>query len=51
VLDLHVWRLGPGHHAAVVVVADDPALPAEAYRARLEGLAGLSHLTVEVRRG
>lgn len=51
VIDLHVWRLGPGHHAAVAVVADDPPLPAEAYRARLEGLAGLSHLTVEVRRG
>jgi cation diffusion facilitator family transporter len=50
VVDLHVWRLGPGHHAAVAVVADDVPAPAEAYRARLEGLAGLSHLTVEVRR-
>ena len=50
VVDLHVWRLGPGHHAAVAVVADEVQAPAEAYRARLEGLAGLSHLTVEVRR-
>jgi cation diffusion facilitator family transporter len=49
VLDLHLWRLGPGHHAAIVVVAEDPPHPAEAYRRRLDGLAGLSHLTVEVR--
>jgi cation diffusion facilitator family transporter len=50
VVDLHLWRLGPGHHAAVAVVAsaapEDPA----AYRARLAGLAGLSHVTIEVRR-
>jgi Co/Zn/Cd efflux system component len=50
VLDLHLWRLGPGHHAAVAVVAADPPQPAETYRARLEDLPGLSHLTVEVRR-
>ena len=49
VLDLHVWRLGPGHHAAIVVVAEDPPRPAAAYRARLADLPGLSHLTVEVR--
>jgi cation diffusion facilitator family transporter len=49
VSDLHLWRLGPGHHAAVaVVVADHPA-PAAAYHARLKGLEGLSHVTVEVR--
>ena len=50
VVDLHVWRLGPGHHAAIAVVADETPAPVETYRARLEGLAGLSHLTVEVRR-
>ena len=49
VLDLHLWRLGPGHHAAIVVIgASSPQAP-EAYRARLSGLAGLSHVTVEVR--
>lgn len=50
VVDLHVWRLGPGHHAAIAVVADEVPAPVETYRARLDGLAGLSHLTVEVRR-
>ena len=49
VVDLHLWRLGPGHHAAIVVVAAEQPQPAEAYRARLKGLAGLSHITVEVR--
>ncbi|MET0295099.1 MAG: cation diffusion facilitator family transporter [Phenylobacterium sp.] len=48
-IDLHLWQLGPGHHAAIVVVAADHPQPAEAYRARLAGLPGLSHLTVEVR--
>lgn len=49
-LDLHLWRLGPGHDALLVVIAaDDPQEPA-AYRRRLAGLAQLSHITVEVRK-
>lgn len=51
VIDLHLWRLGPGHHAVIAVVAADAPQPAEAYRARLAGLSGLSHVTVEVRQG
>jgi cation diffusion facilitator family transporter len=49
VVDLHFWRLGPGHHAAVAVVAAEHPQGAEVYHARLQGLAGLSHVTVEVR--
>lgn len=49
VLDLHLWRLGPGHHAAIAVVADPEGRPASAFRAQLADLSGLSHLTVEVR--
>ena len=49
VVDLHLWRLGPGHHAAVAVVSAVHPQGAEAYHARLQGLAGLSHVTVEVR--
>ena len=46
--DLHVWQLGPGHAAVMAsVVSDSPQAPA-AYKRRLEGLAGLSHVTVEV---
>ncbi|HQT54729.1 MAG TPA: cation transporter, partial [Phenylobacterium sp.] len=49
ILDLHLWRLGPGHHAAIVVLAAAAPQAPQAYRARLAGLAGLSHVTVEVR--
>jgi cation diffusion facilitator family transporter len=49
VVDLHLWRLGPGHHAVIAVVAADQPQPPDAYRARLAGLAGVSHVTVEVR--
>jgi cation diffusion facilitator family transporter len=46
VIDLHVWRLGPGHHAAVAVVAGAHADPIR-LRARLADLPGLSHVTLE----
>ncbi|MFN3521081.1 MAG: cation diffusion facilitator family transporter [Phenylobacterium sp.] len=49
VLDLHLWRLGPGHHAVILVVAGDGAGSPQDYRARLAGLPGLSHVTIEVR--
>ena len=48
VSDLHGWQLGPGHAAVVAsVVSDSPQAPAD-YKRRLEGLAGLSHVTIEV---
>jgi Co/Zn/Cd efflux system component len=46
--DLHVWQLGPGHSAVIAsVVSDMPQAPA-VYKQRLDGVAGLSHVTVEV---
>jgi cation diffusion facilitator family transporter len=50
VLDLHLWRLGPGHFAAVAVVAAPAGRTTEAIRSRLAGLASLSHVTIELRR-
>jgi cation diffusion facilitator family transporter len=48
VSDLHLWRVGPGHHAAVVaIVTDNPEPPAH-YKDRLATIPGLSHITVEV---
>ena len=48
VTDLHVWRVGPGHSSAVISLAcADPQAPS-VYKARLEGIAGLSHVTIEV---
>jgi cation diffusion facilitator family transporter len=48
VSDLHLWRLGPGHLAAVIsLLTHEPRTP-EQYKRRLTGLAGLSHVTIEV---
>lgn len=50
VSDLHLWRVGPGHMAAIVSVVSDHPETASAYKKRLSGLPGLSHITVEVER-
>jgi cation diffusion facilitator family transporter len=48
VSDLHLWQIGPGHRAAIVtIVTDRPQAPA-VYKERLSGIAGLSHVTIEV---
>ena len=48
ITDLHVWRIGPGHHAAIVSIASrQPKTPSE-YKAHLAHLGALSHVTVEV---
>lgn len=49
VLDLHVWRVGPGHMSAIVSVATgDVQRNPGFYRAALKRFKGLSHVTVEV---
>lgn len=50
IADLHVWHLGPGHQGAIVSLVSDSPEPVEHYRARLEALPQLSHLTIEVHR-
>lgn len=50
IADLHVWRLGPGHHGAIVSLVVDEPQPVDTYKARLADIAGLSHVTVEVHR-
>jgi len=48
-LDLHIWRLGPGHFGAVVSVATREAGRGPAfYHELLNRHQGLSHITVEV---
>lgn len=50
IADLHVWQVGPGHHAAIIsLVSSDPAAPSD-YKARLAEIHELSHITVEVER-
>jgi cation diffusion facilitator family transporter len=45
ILDLHVWRLGPGALAVIVDLAEPGAVPQ--VRERLRGLKGVVHLTVQ----
>ncbi|HEY9255432.1 MAG TPA: cation transporter, partial [Stenotrophomonas sp.] len=48
VADLHVWRVGPGHHAAIISLVTHQPQPLEVYRQRLAGLETLEHLSIEV---
>jgi cation diffusion facilitator family transporter len=49
-IDLHVWRLGPGHFGTIVsIVGDATQRGPEFYHAALRQIKGLSHITVEVR--
>jgi Co/Zn/Cd efflux system component len=48
-LDLHVWRLGPGHFGAVVSVVSSVAQRGPSfYHEAFHPIKGLSHITVEV---
>jgi cation diffusion facilitator family transporter len=51
VVDLHLWRLGPGHLGAVLEIATSKPRDALFYRGRLSSFECLSHITVEVNRG
>lgn len=48
VCDLHLWRVGPGHIAAIVSVASDGPRPPAEYKAQLCGFQQLSHVSIEV---
>jgi cation diffusion facilitator family transporter len=50
VVDLHLWRLGPGHLGALVSVMTSKGRDATFYRDRLGQFKSLSHVTVEVTR-
>ena len=48
--DLHLWRVGPGHYAAVIsLVTHDPKHP-DSYKEKLASLPKLSHVTIEIQR-
>jgi cation diffusion facilitator family transporter len=48
IADLHVWQVGPGHHAAIVALITPKPRPPSFYKEKLRGIANLSHVTVEV---
>nr|WP_320199495.1 CDF family Co(II)/Ni(II) efflux transporter DmeF [Agrobacterium sp. rho-13.3]MDX8308707.1 CDF family Co(II)/Ni(II) efflux transporter DmeF [Agrobacterium sp. rho-13.3] len=48
ITDLHIWQVGPGHHAAIVAIkAPSPKAPAF-YRQKLAEIKALSHITLEI---
>lgn len=47
ITDLHVWRLGPGAHAAIISVTGSAT--GETVRGRLAAVHELAHVTVETR--
>jgi len=48
-VDLHLWRLGPGHLGAIISVATTKQRQEQYYRAKVARFRSLSHLTIEVR--
>lgn len=50
VSDLHLWRVGPGHYAAMVSILSGDPKPPQAYKDKLAALPKLSHVTIEVER-
>lgn len=50
VVDLHVWQVGPGHHAAIVAIASTQPRGVDVYRRALAHLHEISHLTIEFHR-
>ncbi len=49
IADLHVWRVGPEAHAAIVSVVGGEGVTGDTIRARLAPVHELAHLTVECR--
>jgi len=48
-VDLHLWRLGPGHLGAILAVVSESPQSPDFYRGRLGAIPTLSHVTIEVR--
>jgi cation diffusion facilitator family transporter len=48
VVDLHVWKVGPKHHAAVISLVTHNVRPAGHYRRLLDHVLELGHITIEV---
>lgn len=48
IADLHIWRVGPGHLAAVLTIVTHHTRTPAHYKELLAGIPCLSHVTVEV---
>jgi cation diffusion facilitator family transporter len=50
IIDLHLWQVGQGRFACVLALIAENPRDAEYYKAQLQGIRQLAHITVEVRR-
>ncbi|MGY6274756.1 CDF family Co(II)/Ni(II) efflux transporter DmeF [Methylomonas sp. MgM2] len=48
VSDIHIWRVSPSHHAAIIVLVTRTPMPPDYYKALLANFLHLDHITVEV---
>ncbi|MGH8443179.1 MAG: CDF family Co(II)/Ni(II) efflux transporter DmeF [Burkholderiales bacterium] len=48
VSDLHLWQVGPGHYSVIVSMTGNANQPPSFYKSLLAGIAGISHVTVEI---
>lgn len=47
IADLHVWRIGPDAHAAILTVTANPGVDLATIRERLKPVHELAHITIE----
>ena len=48
IADLHLWRVGPGRYAAIIVVVTAGSTNVSTYQQRLADIEELAHVTIEV---
>lgn len=48
ITDIHIWKIGANHYAAIISLVTHYPKPTEHYKALLKGFERLSHVTVEV---
>jgi cation diffusion facilitator family transporter len=48
ILDLHVWEIGPGYHAAILAVESDRPLTPPQVKAMIPDELGIAHASVEI---
>ena len=48
VADVHIWKVGPDHYAAVISIVTHYPKPPEHYKLLLKDLKQLNHITIEI---
>jgi Co/Zn/Cd efflux system component len=48
VSDVHIWKVGPDHYAAIISIVTHYPKPPEHYKFLLKDLKQLDHITIEI---